>query len=193
MDIFHFIVEMSNAWAWPFATTLIALQFKGEIVKLLLRLRRFKYKDTELEFTEGLKELVEESQKEGKSIAPPDPKNIELRKEYDTLMRIAELSPRAAIIETFRRVELAAYDALSENSFNKELKNLMPFNKVLDILRNNSDILDDHTYQQLKRLRDLRNKAVHSEEFSLSTMPVEAYIDIALTIASQINQRSTNG
>jgi hypothetical protein len=46
MDLLQFIVQMSNAWAWPFAFTLIALQFKGEVVKLLLRLRRFKYKDT---------------------------------------------------------------------------------------------------------------------------------------------------
>jgi len=37
-------------------------------------------------------------------------------------------------------------------------------------------------------LRRLRNKAAHDDDFSLSGMPTEAYIDIALTIVSKLDK-----
>jgi hypothetical protein len=36
----------------------------------------------------------------------------------------------------------------------------------------------------------LRNEAAHDEDFYLKGMPIEAYIDISLTIANHINQKN---
>lgn len=185
MDILQFIVEMTNTLAWPVASASIAFMFKGEIAKLLLRLRKLRHKDTELEFTEGIQALVQESEQTGESIHPPNLDDEEIRTAYDFLLRLADISPRAAVIEAYRKVELSAYDLVNGLSINKHK---LPPSRIFNLLREGTDILDDHTYSQLRILKDLRNQAAHAEELDLKDLQVEVYIDIALAILAKLKQ-----
>ena len=77
---------------------------------LATRLSSFKYKEFEARFDEELRQVkqVAGAVRTGKIEAPkssPEPT------EYEELLRIAEVSPRAAIAEAWRRVELAATEA----------------------------------------------------------------------------------
>lgn len=182
MDWLTFIVEIIKALAWPSAVTLIAFNFKNEISKLLLRISKLKHKDTEIEFAEGVEKLIEENKEQGQKLSPPD-ETDPLHTQYETLTRLAEISPRAAVIEAFRVIEVAAFDALQEHKM-PQIRNPV---KALSILRENM-ILSEQDYRQFELLRHLRNKAAHDEEFSLKGMPIEAYIDIALTVAHHINR-----
>jgi len=47
-------------------------------------------------------------------------------------------------------------------------------------------ILTPHQYHQFNELRRLRNQAAHMEDFDLQGMHIAAYIDIALTLANNL-------
>jgi hypothetical protein len=73
MDWMTFIVEMTKALAWPVAGVLGIFYFKGEVAKLLPRLKKLKHKDTELEFAERVEELVKNVAATGEELQRPAP------------------------------------------------------------------------------------------------------------------------
>jgi len=48
------------------------------------------------------------------------------------------------------------------------------------------EVFDSQQYHQFNQLRKLRNEAAHTEDFDVRGMPVEAYIDIALSLAARL-------
>ena len=53
-------------------------------------------------------------------------------------------------------------------------------------------VLSKMQLHQFNELRKLRNQAVHMEEFELKNMPIKAYIDIALTLANNLESYNPN-
>ncbi|CAE6506846.1 conserved hypothetical protein [Nitrosomonas nitrosa] len=185
MDWMTFIVEMVKALAWPVAVALAVFYFKGEVAKLIPRLKKLKHKDTEFEFAERIEELAKDLAASGEKLQPPEP-GENLSTDYNVLMRLSNISPRSAIMEAFRTVETAAARALSKAYPELKEKGAIPPIQLLKLLR--GKVLDEHSYRQLNELRMLRNKAAHDEEFFLHGMPIEAYVDIALTMARLLDR-----
>ncbi|WP_131780274.1 hypothetical protein [Legionella bozemanae] len=183
MDIPTFIVEITKTFIWPVVILVIAFNFKKEVSNLLLRINKVKHKDTQIEFTEKIEKLIEQNIEHGVVIGPPSKSNP-LHKVYEMLIRLADISPRAAVLEAFRVLECAAVDAIPEEN---KIRNHNPI-KIVSILRENN-LLSEQDYFQFKQLKSLRNQAAHDEEFDLKGMPIEAYIDLALTIAQHIKQK----
>tara|TARA_R110002073_G_scaffold209940_4_gene370475 strand:+ start:187 stop:750 length:564 start_codon:yes stop_codon:yes gene_type:complete len=182
MDWKEFFADIIGSIAWPSVVIYLAWLLKDKLGELLPRLKKLRHKDTELEFTESVSELVLESRAEQHAI--PASQLPKLKDNFDFLVKLAEISPRSSILESFRTVESAAFIAVAKaypEISQYEAKNPM---RVFDLLR--GKILNDAQLKQLQELRRLRNMAAHTEDFNLHGMPIESYIDIALTMANEL-------
>ena len=112
-----FVIQLLEAIAWPVALVVGITLFRRPIIKLIPTLRSARYKDLELQFGKRLDELG--SQAEKAELPEPEARPAwvyESPDEWtfrDYIERLAPISPRVAIAEAWRRVELALRDAAS--------------------------------------------------------------------------------
>lgn len=183
MDWKMFFAQIIDSLAWPLVAVFVVFLLREKITDLLPRLKKFRHKETEIEFTEGVTELVQERQAQG-----IQNNEVEQTEEYQDqssfLSRLAEISPRSAVLEAFRIVEVAAAKKaarISPNIESRHAKSPLQLQKLLK-----DEVLTKNEFHQFDQLRRLRNEAAHTEEFDVKGMPVEAYIDIALSMASRL-------
>ena len=98
-------------------------------------------------------------------------------------MQIAEVSPRAAVAEAWRRVDLAATAAAQVAHIDAPPRSSVTF-VVRSFVR--EGMFSEGAVEVFDRLRRLRNEAVHAPDFALSYLEVEPYIDLALRLAQEL-------
>ena len=186
MDWKTFIVSIIDVIAWPILIWYFIYEFKDKIMDFIYRIKKVKHKDTEIElFAQEIQELKEKSI----SSTKPDIEEYEVKEKYDFLIKLANVSPRSAIIESFITVESSINKAIAKlNLDDQRLMSRAPIQKIRILEENN--LLNKNQYYQLQKLRDLRNKASHLEDFELEDMPIEAYIDIALTLSNYLDAQN---
>lgn len=184
MDWLTFIAKIIDSLAWPGVVCFGIWFFHEKIGSLLPRLRKFKHNNTELEFSEGVKGLEHEVDKPNELPARPV-ENEALERQYDNLFLLAQLSPRAAVMEAWLKVESAAARAAVRAYPELEKRQLRGPAQPLRLLE--GKVLSKHEAKQISELRRLRNLAAHDEDSDLDGHPVEAYIDIALTMANRLD------
>lgn len=185
MDWKTFIATLVDSIAWPVVVAFVTFMLKEKISGLLPRLKRLKHKETEIEFTEIVTELVKEKNEfESEHFSSDD---LPSNEDFIYLNRLSYISPRIAVMEAFRVVELAAEKAILKAHPNANLHELRHPLRARKLLVD-KNILTLDQYEQLRELRNLRNTAAHSHDFSLTGMPIQSYIDIALTIATWLNK-----
>ncbi len=183
MDWKTFIAQVIDSLAWPGVAVFVVFLLRDKIMDLLPRLKKFRHKETEIEFTEGVTELVQERQAQGiqnNEVEQTD----EYQDQLSFLSRLAEISPRSAVLEAFRIVEAAAAKKAARiypDLDSRYPKSHLHLQKLLK-----GEVLTKNEFHQFDQLRRLRNEAAHAEEFGVKGMPVEAYIDIALSMASRL-------
>jgi uncharacterized protein YutE (UPF0331/DUF86 family) len=183
MDWKTFVAQIIDTLAWPAVVLLVVYQLRDKIAELLPRLKKFKHKETEIEFAEGVTELVQEREAtEGAEIELP--RSDEFRDQFDFLMRLANISPRSAVIESFRILEAAAAKKAARLYPHEEGRSVRSPLQLQKMLK--GEVFDSQQYHQFNQLRKLRNEAAHTEDFDVRGMPVEAYIDIALSLAARL-------
>lgn len=184
MDWRQFIASVIGSLAWPF-TLIVGLYFlKDHLGSIFPFIERVKYKDLEVEFRKSLQELANQSQ----LAFPPPEIDEQVTTPKNRLYTLAEISPRAAILEAWLQVESAAAEAIQtrEPSLGKKLSAVAPLRlaEYLDRYR----IINPAQAKIFTRLRDLRNKAVHMNEATFHLDEITEYIDLALSLASQIRK-----
>lgn len=177
MDWLTFIAAAIGSLAWPSAVVLLVLVLRKPIKELLPLLRRFKYKEFELEFGKRVEEVREEVARE----LPSETTKALPTDEYSALVRLAEVSPRSVVLEAWRIVEVAALKAaraIGGESFR---------NKTLTFqathLLERTDSLNRHVISLLRDLRGLRNEAVHVPDFAFSKESALEYAASASAVA----------
>lgn len=168
---------------WPITTIWLGYIFKGEVRALLGRITQFKYKDVEANFDKQLVQAELEATKL-KSSLPKEWEQATLRgvlTQYEQLKRIAQASPRAAIIEAWLDVEVAVCAAAKkaglEVKFNFNTYELA--NKLASL-----DVIPKETLSVFNSLRKLRNQTTHLPDFTLSQEEADRYLDLALKVAN---------
>src|SRR5438874_9841131 len=108
MDALSAIVELVKALAWPVSVFAIIFLLRKAIQGLIASIRegRVKYKDLEFTFKRDLQQARQSiemlpQQPVPALRAPTEP-------EISDLMALAQVSPRAAVIEAWTRLEAAA-------------------------------------------------------------------------------------
>lgn len=175
------LVNLLVGIAWPVAVVWIAYLFKGELRSLLHRMSQLKYKDVEAKFEIGLTE-AEAKALSIERVVPQLPQRQEITSKLDSLRRIADVSPRAAIMEAWVLVEEAAGKSgfvqgaaiprINPHLFVEELVRLGKLPKGSDSL--------------LDQMRKLRNQAAHLPDFSLNQDEADRYLQLAARMSELI-------
>ena len=174
----HF-VELVKALAWPVAVIWIAYIFRAEVRQLLGRVSSFKYKDVEASFEKSLSK----AENSAKNIAKPQVSESETDlSQKEQLLRIADVSPRAAVVEAWTLIETAAMK--SGLSTGTAIKRTNP-KMILDHLSASGKFSPD-SLELINQLRQIRNKASHLPDFAVTQSEAERYLDLAVKSAAVI-------
>lgn len=175
------LVALISALAWPVATVWIAYLFREEVSGLASRMSRLKYKDMEASFERELKEA--ESKAESITQQTPSTRpSVELISKLEQLQRIADISPRAAILEAWLLIESAAGQSGFVQGATHPRINPMLF--VDWLIREGK--LPSNSIKLVEVLRDLRNQAAHLPDFSVSRDEADRYLALAVKISTLI-------
>ena len=166
---------MVRALAWPATAFVLVLLLRKPIAELIPLLTRLKYKDLELEFGRRVAEVKAEASEE---LPPPKPPAALEAAEEQTLLELAKLSPRAAVTEAWRQAEVAAIDAARRNDIYLSPSEVTSPVRVLRSLERHG-VIDAGKLGLMHDLRGLRNQAVHSPDFAVSTAAALEYVQLA--------------
>lgn len=168
------VVNLLVGIAWPAAVVWVAMIFKNEIRSVLSRISQLKYKDLEASFDKGLGEAETNaaivSANEG-----TQPHNQEITPRLKQLRRIAEVSPRASILEAWVLVE----DAAAKSGFvqGAAVPRVNPYLFVEELIRLGK--LPAASSELVGKLRELRNQAAHLPDFSITQKEADRYLELA--------------
>lgn len=187
MDWLTFTSKVIEALAWP--ATLLALlwMIRKELPQVARALRKLKYKDVELEFGVGAKELVDDV----KAVIPQEQPKLDLKIGLTTrsdaqarLDALAAVAPRAAILEAWLLVESAAVDATRRIGLSPSVPTSEARNPI-NALRGNG-LLRPRQLGIFEKLRKLRNEAAHAADAEFSPEATRSYIDSAVAMAAYL-------
>ena len=185
MDWLTFVAEITKAVAWPGALLALLLIVRKELPLIARSLRKLKFKDVEIEFGEVAKAVASEARQ---TLPPPSADSILIGGPESVIARrleaIAELSPRAAILEAWLQVEASAAEVVRN-------KTALPVTSTPGPLRLRdglieAEALDSRQVEVFEGLRKLRNEAVHVPDAQFTKEAVSTYIITALAVASYL-------
>ena len=185
MDTLTFISNVIQALAWPLTLLILILLLRTPITNLIPLIQRLRYKDLELEFGQRVEEAkVEAAQELPEAAEEPTP----LGPEREAIVRLAEISPRAAVLEAWRRVELATLATAKIASGDNLPIKVKPFQAIRALEQN--ERIERSAINLLKELRSLRNEAAHAPQFALSQESALEYTALAENVVNYL--RSIN-
>lgn len=175
------VADLVSALAWPLAFVWFVHKYGNDVKDLILRLSKLKLGNAEAEFNLGLNAAEELANGTPLVEATKDlpEEGVEFSKRMAQLERIADVSPRAAIMESWLLIEEAAGKAGFIQGTSVPRINPLLF---IDWLVKEGKI-DQSTAVLVDRMRKLRNKASHLKDFELTKDEAERYLKIAVQIS----------
>ncbi|AMM02820.1 MULTISPECIES: DUF4145 domain-containing protein [Pseudomonas] len=173
-----------NAVSWPVCILWLAYLFRPEIRAVFTRVSSLKFKEFEASFSEELSKTEETLAKLEDSIGPTLPKAPSTPPELRQLERIAEVSPRAAIIEAWRLIELAAGQSGFVQGATIPRINVAMF--INSLIREGKIPVDSEA--TFEKLRELRNQAAHSSDFFITPSDAHRYLRLAARACQLISE-----
>ena len=165
MDWKQFIAELVSSIVWPAVAVTFLFIFKNELVKIVRRLARLKYKDLELDFEkvkQQAEELHLETAREIPAIESPILTSLE-----DQILDAAERTPSAAILLAWSGLETAIAAAVSRLAISPDSPPYRSPMHNIDMLFEHARLSKKHQ-KLLQEMRILRNKVAHEQESMLS-------------------------
>lgn len=185
MDWLTFISKIVEATAWPGMLLAVLLIIRKELPAIARSLRKLKFKDVELEFGEAAKAVASAA----KDAVPPSSPDVRLAGQpkeemAQRLSSIAELAPRAAILEAWLQVEAAAVDVVRKRTSTSLTSMPGPMRLRDSLVR--AEVLSSKQVAIFENLRTLRNEAVHFPDAQFTKESVASYIEAALAMATYL-------
>lgn len=170
MDLFTFISNLVNALAWPLSVIVVVMLLRTPLFGVLKNLKRLKFQDAELDFEKAVIEL--------KGIETAESKQAPLT---SSKLRLAELSPRGAILESWLELE----DALATAAETKGMDRKRPagisgrlvsvdslaFAQMLAL----SGSLSAGFLERFQTLRKIRDRSVHVTDDAIKLEDAESF------------------
>lgn len=179
----EYLIKILEITAWPFTACLIAFLFKSDIHSIVQRISTIKYKDVEATLSNNIHDAEKKS------------KNIKLKQETDSignyelesrLMRILDISPKAAILEAWAEIEAEAFKR--DFASGAQTKRVHPA-MILEYIGENSR-LSQKEKELLHELRNVRNRASHLPDIIIKNEDGEKYINVAIKAVSLLKQKT---
>ena len=184
MDWLTFAAGAIRDLAWPLTALVIVLVLKRPLRDLIPAIKKLRYKHLEIEFNESVRRLSSRFQRVV-AVVPKPPEQQHVR---GRLRQLADISPRAAILESWLHLEAAATEAIEKLKLTSSDKTTLPPMRIGKLL--SGSVLNADEAAIFNELRSLRNAAVHIRETHLSPAQVEEYIEVALGLAALISDRT---
>ncbi|MBC8649294.1 hypothetical protein GYM54_03060 [Pseudomonas sp. MTM4] len=182
MDVLTFTSVTIKSLAWPAVAIFLVLMLKKPITELIPLLRKLKYKELEIEFSEAVAELKAEA---GTSILDVGNPTTSQAQPQNRLLQLVNFSTRAAIMEAWLEVETAA-TAVASSFWNQPPSDTFRnYPKLGDYLLQ-CKVIDTKQLETFNKLKQLRNKAAHAEELNLSESDAISYVELASALAAHI-------
>ncbi len=160
MDVLTFLSETIRFIAWPATSVVLVALLRKPIIELIPLLRRLKYKELELEFSQKISALEDKAE----SMYREHPENEEgISQGNNHILNLAAFSTRAAIMEAWLELESAAIEVAS-SFWNQPPSNLFKNNPKMGKYLWQCNVLNKKQLDIFNTLRQLRNKAAHAEE-----------------------------
>ena len=178
MSILEFIAKVIDSLVWPVLVAWLVYGFRSPIGTLIGRLTSLRYKGLEAEFEKRLNKIAPDPDMVSAYIAesPDEQQTI-------SLLELAEIAPRAAVLEAWIQIEKATRDYLDSIGIERRMS-------YQGLLR-----LPDEYKTPLKpiltayqELRLLRNKVTHSRDDDITADSAKWYVDVALWVAAEIRR-----
>ncbi len=159
MSGLEFTSSAISSLAWPVAAVIIAVLFRTQIAGLLNKIRKFTWGDKAVDFAEQL----DKAEKTAQAIPPnPDvqPAPPVQGMPDERFEQLVALSPNAAIIETWGKVENAINDLARD--YKVETAKLRTTTELVNMLKSRG-LVNVQTLVIVDELRKLRNTAAHNQ------------------------------
>ena len=195
------VIRIIEILAWPVVVLVLTYSLRSELRQLLERLTEVKYGTFAAKFGRELEEArVElrqiEATVDSATSAGPGSTSSSFNSGYAdtlaTLLKIADIAPRAAIVEAWRRVEAAARKTADRMGIT--MIGGVGESQAIHTLADNGS-LPASAISLYERLRKMRNDAAHTRGDSITKEVAEDYILLALHFAEQVDriERSSRG
>jgi hypothetical protein len=171
-------VEILKVVAWPATVIWLGHMFRFEFRLLIGRVTLIKHGATEFGFKEGLKEA------ESLTLQSPIPL-VQSKRDIENeemLLRIAEVSPRAAVVEAWTLIENAAV----KKGLAKGTNIQRVYTKhVIEHLQDSGKFSPENL-SLIEKLRQMRNSATHMPDFAINQDEAKRYLKLAVKAAEAI-------
>lgn len=191
MDVLTFISNLISSVVWPLVVVFIVIILRGPLRDLIAdlgrRLHIVKFPGGEAEFSSELaeiKEAADEANLPPSPVAPPaGPLLLEVEGGERQWARLAELSPRAAVTEAWRQVEIVMQETARRYDIpEKESYSALALIRALG----KRQILTPDIFAIVHDLRGMRNTAAHGVRFEISRSDAEEYISLAKRVITRL-------
>jgi hypothetical protein len=167
-----FIASLVHSLAWPAAVAVAVIVLRRPIGAALGRgVRRLRAGPVEVEFDQELAEVREELRRSPELTAEPSA----LGNLGEELARLAELSPRAAVLEAYIRIEVRLTELLADTGM--DVPRLT--GRQLARLARNQGLISDETLAAIDGLSVLRNLAAHTPADDIGAKRARDYLALA--------------
>lgn len=184
MDWLTFIAQLINALAWPITVLIIILILRRPLSELFPLVRSLRFQGIELDFGRQVQALANEAHSELTRLRGILDSGEAERAQW---VEMAQVSPRAAVLESWIQLEKAAIEACRRHDLNLksvELHSPIVLGKALE----EAGILEGNTPMIYHQLRNLRNTAAHASEFSFTPDSAIEYADLAARLTEYLHK-----
>ena len=184
MDWLTFLAQVIQALAWPLTVIVIFLMLRRPLAELFPTLQRLRFWDIEMDFDRQVQALAIRVRDELPPLSAVEETASGFR---EHLVELANLSPRAVVLEAWLQLEKAAIEATRRHGLDlpsRELRAPIFFGEALEA----AGVLDADTQLIYHRLRNLRNAAAHASDFAFDPGSALEYADLALRLAEHLRK-----
>ena len=183
MDWKEFFASLVNSISWPLMIGIAICAFKREIANLLPLVTKLRAGPMEASF----REKVSDIERESSEIAIEPSQTDSIDDELERLTELARISPRAAIIESWLKLEFTLSTLVWRNAGSPAPDTSTPHKLMLELKSLN--LLDSTEMNLLKKLQGLRNEAVHLAETSISSASAKDYIEVSQKLKAKLESQ----
>lgn len=175
MDWLQFSASVIGSLAWPIALVALGFMFRDQFKGLLKKIKHAKGGGFELDFSEDVKRIVAEAEQVKHEAAPIEP-GMKFGNptaiqgpppdDKDKLYELLKERPSALILDSWRDVERATQDVITELGFDMGAttrRNAPP--TLWPRLLQTNGVLSAEEAALLADLRTLRNKVAHATDW----------------------------
>lgn len=188
-DILDFIQSIIASLAWPITMLIAIVILKNQLINVLNRLSKLKYKETELDFVTELNNAKQVAKSIEKGFDSSKRLNFSINKTLiEEIEQVASISPQASIPLSWSMVESEITNLINRSSISLDYPPHNSILKNLELLKENN-LIEDETFGLINSLRRLRNETIHSHgKILLSTNDAIEYAILSETLSKKLKE-----